>query len=329
MASLRNVSRDEACSMQYDEWSGRFYINIFILTPIMVAGWVMNSLIVAVFTELKSSHPSIHLLKCLALADIGYLIGHFLADTLRYLLFYINYGDKVFIDPFNIYPGMFAYGTYIIRIAFMFQRNWLTVLIQTERFLTILYPLKASQWWTKKRMNRIIAGATVLFFIWPIYFPFTLKIEDYIDPCHGPNNRLVFKYPKIYLLCNKLLDPVFRLILPCAIILVVNTALIVTLYVKFRQRKKLGAQQQTLKGDSKATRMVISMSITFLVLEIPATFSKVRSYALPNAIIWELAMDIAYVTSDIDSCVNFILYCVVNRQFYETLRKLTCRKSVK
>ncbi|XP_074661553.1 putative G-protein coupled receptor 139 [Tubulanus polymorphus] len=326
MAAEANVTREEACAQQYAQWSGRFYINVYILTPIMFAGSLMNTLNVVVFTKLKSSHPSIHLLKCLALADIGLLFGHFLADTLRYLIFYINNGDKVFADPFSIYPKMYAYGTRALRIGFVYERNWLTVLIQIERLLTVLYPLKASQWWTKKHMNRIIGAATVLFFIWPSYFPLTLKIEEYMDPCHGPITQLVHKYPKIYVLCNKLIGPIFRLVIPCGAVLSINTALIVTLYVKFKQRQQLGGtSQKLLTGDSKATRMVISMSVTFLVLELPATFSKVRSYALPNAVIWELAMDIAYVTSDLNSCVNFILYCIVNKQFYQTLRQITCK----
>ncbi|XP_074651641.1 uncharacterized protein LOC141906294 [Tubulanus polymorphus] len=275
MVAVRNLTREESCVQQYDEWSGRFYINVFVLPQIMLTGLVMNSLIIAIFTRLKSSHPSIHLLKCLAIADISLLLSHFLADTLRYLLFYVNYGDNVFIDPFHIYPKMYAYGARVLRFGFMYQRNWLTVLIQLERLLTVLFPLKASQWWTKKRMNRIITVATLLIF-------------------------------------------------PSVIILIVNTALIATLCVKFRQRKKLGGtgSQQTLKGDSKATRMVISMSITFLLLEMPETFSKVRSYALPNAVIWEVAFDIAHISGDVDSCVNFILYCIVNKQFLHTLKKL-------
>ncbi|XP_074651640.1 putative G-protein coupled receptor F59B2.13 [Tubulanus polymorphus] len=324
MVAVRNLTREESCVQQYDEWSGRFYINVFVLPQIMLTGLVMNSLIIAIFTRLKSSHPSIHLLKCLAIADISLLLSHFLADTLRYLLFYVNYGDNVFIDPFHIYPKMYAYGARVLRFGFMYQRNWLTVLIQLERLLTVLFPLKASQWWTKKRMNRIITVATLSFFLWSIYFPLSVKIEDYTNPCYGQQYRIASKNPKIYFLCNKLLDPVFRLIFPSAIILIVNTALIATLCVKFRQRKKLGGtgSQQTLKGDSKATRMVISMSITFLLLEMPETFSKVRSYALPNAVIWEVAFDIAHISGDVDSCVNFILYCIVNKQFLHTLKKL-------
>ncbi|XP_074655669.1 putative G-protein coupled receptor 139 [Tubulanus polymorphus] len=328
MPEFVNGTREEACAWRYGEWSGRFYINIFALTPILIAGWIMNSLIIAIFTHLKSTHPSIHLLKCLAFADISLLFSHFIADTLRYLIFYINYGNQVFIPPFFVYPRMYAYGARVLRFGFMYERNWLTVLIQLERLLTILYPLKASRWWTKTRMNRIIATATLLFFAWSLYFPLTVRIVDYNDPCHGPQYRIVSRYPDVYFLCNKLLDPVLRLIVPSAIILVVNTALIFALYVKFRQRKQLGGStggHQSLKADSRATRMVISMSITFLLLEMPETFSKVRSYALPNAKIWELAMDIAYITSDLDSCVNFILYCTVNKQFYQTLKKLTCR----
>ncbi|XP_074654543.1 uncharacterized protein LOC141908401 [Tubulanus polymorphus] len=306
---------------------GRWEMNAYVLPPFIITGFAFNSLVIVVFSRLKYGHRSAFLLTILAVTDNLFLIIQFILEPLRYFILASKVGSAAMgrYTPWNV-EGNIYIGSVIFYKAFLLLRNWLTVLIQVERLITILKPLKAGIILTKLRLKVVIFVLTLFSVCFGMYYPVTLhtiSLGDYL--CM--QEEVDFKSPflgKVFGMFNFLIDPLLRAIIPTFLVFFANILLLIVLYLKLKERQEIANQQTSKLTESKATKMVITMSVVFLLFEIPGCVSKISEYITETRV--EAANTAYNITSVLNSCINFILYYIVNVSFRSTANSVFCCK---
>ncbi|XP_074654751.1 uncharacterized protein LOC141908553 [Tubulanus polymorphus] len=315
------VNDTAQCWTQND---GRWQMNAYILPPFIIVGFVSNSLTLVVFVRLKYDHRSAFLLSTLAITDNLFLIIQFILEPLRYFLLHSRVGTEGMARyfPWNVEPRIYI-GSVIFYKAFLLMRNWLTVLIQVERLITILMPLTAGLILTKTRLKVVIFALGSFSVGFGMYYPATLTVvvlHKYICVDEEVTFRSKFQH-EIFAMFNFLIDPILRAIIPTFLVFIANILLLIVLYVKLKEREDMtNAGPSSKLSESKATKMVITMSVVFLLFEIPGCVSKIYQYITDSKI--EVANTVYNITSVLNSCVNFILYYLVNANFRATANNL-------
>ncbi|CAD5124698.1 unnamed protein product [Dimorphilus gyrociliatus] len=195
---------------------------------------------------------------------------------------------------------------------FLQSSAWLIVLITWMRALSLLYPLKAKLWMTKKA-ERIAVGVVFL-------FSFCLNAFLLVGITKGSFQGTVTCYAKSqkYLDSKKIIDEVIGSFLPFALIFVGNILIIIQ-YNRFsKQRSSL--TNNTSEGDNflSTTVMFIFISFTFLITTAPTLILLRESDNIKAAIgiekeniLWHSFQLVFYA----NFVLNFYLYCLSGRSF--------------
>ena len=286
------------------------------------------SLIVLFQPKLRNSTTSIVLIG-LAISDSCFLI----TNMARKSTCIIRQYDKLMADTFNAMSFGWLFYT---KTAFSRVSTLLVVAISIERLLAVVVPLKVRSLVTKPRMIAAVIACYIIPFVFcvglPPQYTYTfIRGRPYIAQTDfAKDNVDVLKVYNEYFLVITL-----RYI-PVVLVIIFNTVIIIMFKKgrKFQNKSVANSEREAarLREESKLTRMLLSVALVFLVCLLPgdivllisginAKFSFFGTYHNFFLVISDLSL----MFEIINSSVNFIIYMVLNKLFFETYNSLFCR----
>ena len=202
--------------------------------------------------------------------------------------------------------------------------SWFVVCICVERFVAVVFPFKVKILFTKRRSYVIIAiiflALGIINFLWS-FSSNVLKngicVSEAIDKT---DPREVLHYRIMLSLGFSLL-----VVVPVSILLILTPVIIITLRKQVLNRKNLTKQGKHDKQVLKATTMLISVIVAFVVMATPfgvfhvISFSKSKAIHEENTTLYEIGRGIAQILDQLNYTVNFFLYVLTSRQFRDAV----------
>ena len=302
-----------------------------IVFPILTAFGLLGnglSLVVLFQKKIRNSTTSIVLIG-LAISDVCFLV----TNMARKSTCIIRQFDKLAADTFN---AMSFGGLFYTKTAFSRVSTLIVVLISVERLIAVAFPLKVRTLVTKTRMMI----AVIVCFIIPFAFCAGLPPQYTYTYIRGRPYIAQTKFAlenadplKIY---NEYFLVISLRYIPVIVVIILNT-LIIVLFKRSRrfQNKNAGNSERELarqQEERKVTRMLLTVAIIFLICLLPgdavllisginAKFSFFGTYHN-----FFLAIsDLSLLFEIMNSSINFIIYMVLNRLFFETYSELFCK----
>ncbi len=280
--------------------------------PALVIGTVGNLLTIAVLLRAESFRSMSFglLLIFLSLVDIGVLN----TELLRYILIGLSEGAN---DP-QIISDAGCRAFEFFRRVFIYLSAWTLVLVTIERLLSLVFHLRAMRLCNRKCavMSWIcvilcVVGVNLFHPIKGMHFGVAL---DGTFACKTRDNQThAYKvYPWVDLCLSSLI--------PGIIILVMNV--IVVCHIRRVRLERLQMVRDCGSArDSGMTRMLIAISVLFLLLTLPAnsvlTVLATRDWKPPKewVVPTEIAYKVAVFLTVLNSACNFMVYCVAGAKF--------------
>ena len=209
--------------------------------------------------------------------------------------------------------------------------SWLIVLISSERFIAVFYPLKVHIICSMKRTKVAISLLLVLASLSsvPTFFTCSLSIKD-----GRPNCRIAGPDALRDLVCRYVYCLVYSII-PFCIITVLNTLIAKKIIIQrmFRQNHNGQSGRQLVSTrDMSLIAMTFVVSAVFIASSLPATVLVILNYScrylynrdcIANSLSWGLV----YISDDVNHSVNFFLYCMSGSFFRNSVSEIfSCKK---
>lgn len=207
---------------------------------------------------------------------------------------------------------------------------WIIVAMTVERLIVaVTFPSYAAT-----RFRAWIVSITTILVVGGI-FMFTLFVYTHEQRDDGSQwwigCHMAEQYRNLGLaLVKNLIDLVFFCILPSIILFVCNAALTCVIVGSRRLRRRSSATAENLTRSYKLTLMLMLVSCTFLILNLPMSL-----FLLANSVVsnmestfphWALTYRILYTLQIMNSAINFPLYCLSGPMFRREVAALCCCK---
>jgi len=204
------------------------------------------------------------------------------------------------------------------------------VAITWERVLAVNFPHKIQAWTSKKNTYIYIATVLLFFAVINSHFLFGYKLyKDEDDPsCSGIND--FWRHYDQYIFNH--IDFAKYSVLPFIGIIVGNILIVGRMiYAKRMARRQLNVDSSNSSQVSQITVMLLGLSLTFLVLNLPISIMIIllhedfeySDYQL--AWIW-FAWSIGQLLMYTNNAVNFYIYCLSGSRYRNEVRALLCKK---
>ena len=260
-----------------------------------------------------------------------YIVNLAVCDSL--LIF--NKGGYALLTLFKIDLGhtVCKIATYMDNVLLSWS-VWLVVLMTGERFVAIIWPLKALAWLSVKRAQMLVVAIYVTLAVFnSAYLVVTTSMyQGGFAICSVLGDQTGF-FNKIWLP----LEVSVVTYIPQILIFLLNVSMI--LKIKDARRKQAELRVESQENSGQVTAMLLTVSIAFFLLTSPyslflilvkqgiwdymATPYSYSMYLLINTILRLLA--------DLNHCVNFLLYVASGSSFRKEIRKLclcSCKHNV-
>ncbi|OWF42455.1 FMRFamide receptor [Mizuhopecten yessoensis] len=290
-------------------------------------GIVGNSLSSVVLFQLSKISSFYLYLTFLALSDMSLSI----CDAITNLL------DFTKLENYKIDVKWLCSAEFALALIFSHLSSWITVAVTFDRYVAVCHPLNAIKYCTRRRA--LIYICTVFLVIVAVNFPIIcFKWDEEGSSCVIPEftNDYCFKY-SIYI------DTCSYVLIPFCLICALNTLTIQGIYKAARRRHNLTANSGNVSSSianmKDSTRRSITMLFTvttfFIVTFLPFVFISVYGmiYSENLVAIQELipvADTIAYVATQLNHSLNFIMYGLSGKRFRDKfLETFCCRRNVR
>ncbi|XP_064605729.1 somatostatin receptor type 4-like [Liolophura sinensis] len=218
---------------------------------------------------------------------------------------------------------------FYLNLVFSRVSTLLTILITLNRFIAVVFPLKAKSWCTRHRMLWAVAGIYVscILVILPtsLYYEVAEVYDSNLNatkPYLARSALYIANHGFMLAYSRSFLTITFRYI-PAVVILVLNTTIVVTIKRTSELRLKM--------SEGRVTRMLLVISLIFLVCLIPGCAILLGStlnvhFQFMNTYhnLFMMLSGIALLCEVVNSSVNFIVYMALSKTFSATYRKLFC-----
>ena len=309
-------------------------------TCICCFGFVGNLLSLVTFQRERRS-PATTLLQCLASSDFVLLLSVFVTDALPYICDHTG----TCANPWKTWPYI-RYIWILTPISHMCS-IWFVVLIAVNRYWAVCQPHSLSTVWTNQRTPIYVTSALVLVisFNLPRFFEYEIVYKT------NPDTNITYlgeqttdfgdshSYKVVYkvMLVNTLL-----VMLPIAALIVLTGLILYGLRMQTRRRtsqrrsvsKEMRASIKSKSGGRRGTTEITFVLVVVVMVAIAcqsslAAFHFVRhsnAYACGNYVYY--LDSISKLLVNVNSCVNFIIYCIASPKFRTVLQQLiTCQGS--
>ena len=306
-------------------------LDMFIVPTLVIVGIIGNGLSFATFTfsSLKKLSSSIYL-AALAVADTGFLICVFFS-------WINNLNVTIYHQPG--WCQTFVYLTYV----FSFLSVWYVVGFTVERYIAVCYPFKRCDMCTVQRARIVVVGLAILALVgytFGIWTSGSFLMKDGRRLCYPAD-----AWRDVIEIVNSL-DSIITLAVPFIVIAVLNAHIIISVAKYRRQANQMlfypttGTQSRVSqltsnKDGMRVTRMLLVVSFTFLLLNVPGHAIRIDVFVRtlldsnyrPSFIYRQLQIVFLYIYY-FNFSINFILYSLCGKNFRAALNNLLvgCKK---
>ncbi|XP_046545289.1 FMRFamide receptor-like [Haliotis rubra] len=299
-----------------------FYLNGVITLLIIVLGLVGNMLTVIVLTNKTMRTSTNCFLMALAIWDSIVLLVTF---------FLISLGEFTEEYKYTVFPYIVAF-IYPLGLVAQMITIWLTVSFTVERYIAVCHPLKAAGMCTINRARMVIIGVCFVSLLYNIPRWLEYQVLAFTHPPTNDSCMIIMPtefnkdplYNKIYFGWSYFL---VMCVIPLVSLAVLNTFLILAVRRSKAQRKDMNVRQSR---ENNVTIMLISVVLLFMLFQVPALIYNM-AYAIDiNAVHssfgWKILSIIRNFLVNLNSAVNFILYCALGQKFRRTFVRIFCPK---
>ena len=297
------------------------------LFPILtVAGVVGNicSLIVLMQKKLRNSTTSIILIG-LAYSDALFLV----TNSVRESSCIIDRFDPLLAD---VISATTFYYMHYLKTAFSRTSTILVVLISVERVIAVGFPLKARIWITKPKIIIAVVACYITSFAILAGYPPQYTYVYYGDKPFIAYTQFALDNADSLKVYNNYILPISLRHVPVILVFSLNTAIIVLLR-RSKRFQMSSASQDAKRNDElkKVTRMLLTVAIVYLICLLPGDIFLRCAIEIPDFQFYRAYHNLFLAVSDIcllfemfNSCINFVIYMVLNRNFYDVYVRLFC-----
>lgn len=323
-----------------------YAIGVYVTGATIVFGIIGNVLSCWILVQSGRRTSMYCIMEALCVSDTIMLLANLAFQILP------NLKDRYeqFYSFYHIY-GLLAIVSWPISFAAQMTTVWLTVLISVERWFAVCQPLLTSKYCSYKR-TRLTCYCVFVFsllYCSPRFFEYTLCMRwspDYYEQlgnettteethgvpyCSHKENGTGYSLQKnaaigtTYLVVYcAILYFLIAFLLPILLISVLNTKLILELH---RCKEMWSQLSRNQKKEQKITKLPICIVVLFLVCGAPALAVNVLDAAqIHLGSHWDLMITIGNLLIMVNSATNFIIYCLVGKDFRNALIHLFVRK---
>ncbi|XP_064643616.1 FMRFamide receptor-like [Lineus longissimus] len=272
------------------------------------------------------------LLQGLAVTDSLVLISQVFGTSLQFLYYYTGLWFEYILFIAHAYRYIYT-AQYFSKTASIF----ITLCVATERYIAVCRPLRAATVCTKR--NAYISLFTIYLgaFFYRIPLFFTQEVKYRYDPC----SRMILPrwYPSdIYF--NFYFDIIYLTSVYISINSVIPIISLTILTYLILSSLKQATTSHLSKNDTKrakhmdmVTLRVVIVVVVFIILELPGGLCQIpavlRSFSALTIDFraYESALAIGYFLINLNSFVNFFIYCATGRRFRRALGEVfRCRR---
>ena len=204
--------------------------------------------------------------------------------------------------------------------------TWLVVVMTTDRFIAVGFPLKRPIWCTVRRAKIVLASLVLIAVL--LNAQYLYLIESHISPVSG----FMCRYkPELLQYTSEIwnwIEMAAVFVIPQIMIFLLNIAIMTILK---RTSQGMVVQNQVAKHVDSVTAMLLTVSLVFFILTAPwavfllyssqvwnykSSFSAWANYIFLNTFL--------RLMNDLNHCINFFLYCASGTLFRSDLRKFLC-----
>ena len=321
----------------------------YIAAIVCIWGIVANLANIVVLTRKNMVSQTNLILTWLAVADLLTMTSYFPVSIHFYIL----------RDPNLSFPA----STSVHWIRFMlFHINfsvvahtvaiWLTITLAIFRYLFICFPTRGSTLCSMQRVKMSILAVYICVGIICIPNYLTTAITDDIaereikvisSNTSEPNvTTTVEKFKYYHFNASSLAEPflskfnywiqaILIKLIPCILLVILTILLIVAMHRANQRRAKLKSQGRRDESDrarehNRTTAMLLAIVALFLLTEVPQGILTLCSIFIPrffDFVYWPLG-DLLDLAALLNNSINFVLYCLMSRQFRDTFVQIFC-----
>lgn len=255
-----NTSVDYYMQLAYRFW-------LFFTPALVLGGTLGNLLSIYVFYKSKlKTHTTSQYLTALAVSDTLFL--------LQLLPAWFDAVQETSIFNKEGFCQLFIYLSYVCS----FISSWLVVAFTIERFVAVLRPLRRRRLFTPGRVRWVIGALVAVALAFNL--PVLLFATAYSNDCE----------PKVEYYAQaarfNLIDTVLTFSVPLLVIVVLNGWIMGGVLMLDRARTRLQAAEGVTypRTQQRVTRMLLTVSTVFVLLNLPAYTMRIYYYAHPKVI---------------------------------------------
>lgn len=303
----------------------RIYSIITLFTSTLMAvlclvGFYGNTISILIFTKpIMRRSPINILLAALSVVDSAVLL-------LSVFVFILPGFNETFRFPFM--PRFYAYTlAFIYPPAMIMQTSsvWTFVLISTERFLAVCYPLSVDKFATPTKTKLALASVIILSIIYNlIRFWEFIPMES--DPFVKPFLRNNFYYFTIYGTASYL---AVHFLLPFGLISVLN--IYIARGVKISRAERLRMGVPIVSDRNRTTNMIITVTCLFGVCNFLAFVLNIWEACKPDLFVSEskfiafMVLDVSNIAVVSQCSVTFVVYLIYCRKYKYYFKQYVAR----
>ncbi|NWR34806.1 BKRB1 protein, partial [Tachuris rubrigastra] len=305
-----NRSNLTICPDQDDWWNMVYYIVPKYLNTVCAIGMLGNVFVLFIYSLHKGplKIAEIYLMN-LAVADLIFLMGlPFWAENIR--------------NEFNWPFGSFVCRSNSASMGLnMYTSIYLLVAVSVDRYLTLVHTLNH-----RGIRSKAIAKGICLF-IWFFGILLSVPVFMFRTVKHYPLwniSACTLDFPSSsWETAQSLVFNIVGFVLPSTAIIFLNFSTIRSLQKKARERRALRTKVCKGHKGTKATRLILTVVLTFLFCWAPHHFfvflSTLHRTEVIKGCFWEELINFgeqfAYMLATINSCINPVIYVFVGKYF--------------
>ena len=308
-------------SLPWEQTKDNFYRAGYVILPtFLIVGLFGNSLTIATMMSKEFLNmTSRYILICLAFSDTTLLLTQpFNKIFFRNMLGY---------DPRALSDASCKIFFHIFKTAKM-TSSWLIVLLCFERFIAVVFPLKAKTIITKRNMFILIGLDYVFIGTYNAVWTFSSIVVNGVCKPDVTYPETKQKYRDFLLAGSS-----FYSLIPMIIMAILTPIIVAKLLIQRNKRRQMSSGMGTAKKDSDTVRisaMLIGVVLAYIIFILPITvvhnlaFWKGVSAFDTNTLDFFVLREVAQMLEQFNYAINFFLYVLCSTKFrsrvFEILR---------